>query len=85
MKILTGNHGKTDVKKAVNHAVIRKGMLIREFLWLCPTVSGSKLEYALNRIMLQPVDRQAFFEDNVQLKTVHVWSVVILANLHVIF
>ena len=36
---LTAIHGKTEVKKTVNHAVIRKGMLDREFLWLCPTLS----------------------------------------------
>ena len=29
---LTGNHGKTEVKKTVNHTVVRKGMLDREFL-----------------------------------------------------
>ena len=42
---------KTEVKKTINLTVARKGMLDREFLWLCPTISGSKLEYALNRIM----------------------------------
>lgn len=28
-------------KKTVNHTVCRKGMLVWEFLWLCPTISGS--------------------------------------------
>ena len=40
---LTAIHEKTEVKKTctVNLADIRKGMLDREFLWLCPTVSES--------------------------------------------
>ena len=37
---------KKEVKKTVNHVVVRKGMLDREFLWLCSTIGGSKLEYA---------------------------------------
>ena len=48
---LTAIHRKTEVKKTVNHAVVRKDMLDRKYLWLCPTISESEVEYALNRMM----------------------------------
>lgn len=38
---LTGNHNKTEIKKILNHTVVRKGMLDRR-----PTISGGKLKYA---------------------------------------
>ena len=43
-----GNHGKTEVKKTVNHAFVRKGMLDRISV---ATISGSNLKYTLNRVM----------------------------------
>lgn len=36
---------QTEIKKIMNDTVIRKSMLDREYLLLCPTV---KLKYALN-------------------------------------
>ena len=54
---LTGNHGKTEIKKTTNHTVVREGMLDREYLWLRPT---TKLD-SPNKIRQQIDDlRQAF-------------------------
>ena len=50
---LAGSDGKTEIKKTTHHTIVREGMLDREGLWLDPTISGHKLEYALNRIRQQ--------------------------------